>query len=196
MLAQYWVPTSTLVCVPNKRGGTLIYFFLNPANIYFSPNKFWNFPPNFHFSTINRNEKYIPPAHLFQPILLFQTTRFFQPTRLFQLTRLFGTLGIDAAKLIAASVMAAPAALAVSKLFYPETEKTKTSIDEIKLEKGSEANVLDAAAQGASTAIMLVLNIGASLIAFLAFVECINHIIGNFSVESCLAVHIIAPRIY
>jgi len=86
--------------------------------------------------------------------------------------------GIDAAKLIAASVMAAPAALAVSKLFYPETEKTKTSIDEIKLEKGSEANVLDAAAQGASTAIMLVLNIGASLIAFLAFVECINHIIG------------------
>ena len=92
--------------------------------------------------------------------------------------------------------MAAPAALAVSKLFYPETEKTKTSIDEIKLEKGSEANVLDAAAQGASTAIMLVLNIGASLIAFLAFVECINHIIGNFSVVSYLAFHIIAPRIY
>ena len=99
---------------------------------------------------------------------------------LFQPTRLFGTLGIDAAKLIAASVMAAPAALAVSKLFYPETEKTKTSIDEIKLEEGSEANILDAAAQGASSAIMLVLNIGASLIAFLAFVECINHIIGNF----------------
>ena len=131
-----------------------------------------------------------------QPTLLYQTTCFFQPTRLFQLTRLSGTLGIDAAKLIAASVMAAPAALAVSKLFYPETEKTKTSIDEIKLEKGSEANVLDAAAQGASTAIMLVLNIGASLIAFLAFVECINHIIGNFSVVSYLAVHIIAPRIY
>ena len=116
---------------------------------------------------------------------------------LFQPTRLFGTLGIDAAKLIAASVMAAPAALAVSKLFYPETEKTKTSIDEIKLEEGSEANILDAAAQGASSAIMLVLNIGASLIAFLAFVECINHIIGNFSVYlTYINAHGIAPQIY
>lgn len=91
--------------------------------------------------------------------------------------------GIDAAKLIAASVMAAPAALAVSKLFYPETEKSKTSVDDIKLEKGPEANVLDAAAQGASTAIMLVLNIAASLIAFLAFVEFLNHVIGNYDKE-------------
>ena len=51
-------------------------------------------------------------------------------------------------------------------------------MDEIKIEKGSEANILDAAAQGASTAIMLVLNIGASLVAFLAFVEFLNHVIG------------------
>lgn len=87
---------------------------------------------------------------------------------------------IDADKIIAASVMAAPAALAVSKLFYPETEKSKTTIDDIKIEKGTEANVLDAAAQGASNAIMLVLNIVASLIAFLAFVEFLNTIIGNF----------------
>ena len=185
MLAQYWVPTSTLVRVPNKHGGTLICFEKNPANIHFSNNKSRHFPTNMHFSTIEM--KNISLQHAYSNTF---TTRLFQPTRL------FGTLGIDAAKLIAASVMAAPAALAVSKLFYPETEKTKTSIDEIKLEKGSEANVLDAAAQGASTAIMLVLNIGASLIAFLAFVECINHIIGNFSVVSYLAVHIIAPRIY
>jgi len=33
------------------------------------------------------------------------------------------SFGIDAAQLISASVMAAPAALAFSKLFYPETEK-------------------------------------------------------------------------
>ena len=135
-----------------------------------------------HFSTIKMNNVFHQNAYS----TLIPTTSLFQPTRL------FGTLGIDAAKLIAASVMAAPAALAVSKLFYPETEKTKTSIDEIKLEKGSEANVLDAAAQGASTAIMLVLNIGASLIAFLAFVECVNHIIGNFSVVSYI--HSIVPK--
>ena len=42
------------------------------------------------------------------------------------------------------------------------------------------ANILDAASQGASTAIMLVLNIGASLVAFLAFVEFINQIISKY----------------
>lgn len=87
--------------------------------------------------------------------------------------------GIDAAQLIAASVMAAPAALAVSKLFYPETEVSKTTIKDIKMEKGPEANVLDAAAQGASTAVMLVLNIAASLIAFLSFVAFLNAVIGK-----------------
>ena len=91
----------------------------------------------------------------------------------------FINFGIKADLLIAASVMAAPTALAVSKLFYPELEKSKTTIDEIKLEKGQEANILDAASQGASTAIMLVLNIAASLIAFLSFVAFIDTVIGT-----------------
>ena len=88
------------------------------------------------------------------------------------------SFGIDASQLISASVMAAPAALAYSKLFYPETEKSKTTVGEIKLERGDEVNVVDAASQGASAAISLVLNIAASLIAFLAFVEFLNAIIG------------------
>ena len=123
-------------------------------------------------------------------------------------------MGIDPALLISASIMAAPAALAFSKLWYPETEKTKvrrlvlisfnikiislekpltkymnlfdfffiskkTSIDTLKIEKIEAANILDAAAQGASIAIMVVLNIGASLVAFLAFVEFINQVISK-----------------
>ena len=87
--------------------------------------------------------------------------------------------GIKAELLIAASVMAAPTALAVSKLFYPELEKSKTTIDEIEFEKGEEANVLDAASQGASNAITLVLNIAASLIAFLSFVQFIDTVVGK-----------------
>jgi len=87
------------------------------------------------------------------------------------------SFGIDASQLISASVMAAPAALAYSKLFYPETEKSKTTIGDIKLEKGEEANLVDAAAQGASNAIMLVLNIAASLVAFLAFVGFVNGVL-------------------
>ena len=43
--------------------------------------------------------------------------------------------------------MAAPASLAVSKLFYPETQQSKTTIKDIKIEKGEESNVLDAAAK-------------------------------------------------
>ena len=43
--------------------------------------------------------------------------------------------------------MAAPASLAVSKLFYPETEQSKTTIKDIKTEKAEESNVLDAAAK-------------------------------------------------
>ena len=46
--------------------------------------------------------------------------------------------------------MAAPASLAVSKLFYPETQQSKTTIKDIKIEKGEESNVLDAAAKVSS----------------------------------------------
>lgn len=46
------------------------------------------------------------------------------------------SFGISASNLISASVMAAPAALAFSKLFYPETEKSKTTAKNIRMEKG------------------------------------------------------------
>ena len=76
--------------------------------------------------------------------------------------------------------MAAPASLAVSKLFYPETETSRTTIKDIKIEEPEEANVLDAAAKGASTAIMLVLNIAASLLAFTAFISFLNEAVMVF----------------
>ena len=56
-------------------------------------------------------------------------------------------MGIPPEHLITCSFMAAPASLAVSKLFYPETQSSKTTIDDIKVDKGDEANVLDAAAK-------------------------------------------------
>ena len=88
--------------------------------------------------------------------------------------------GIPADQIISGSVMAAPTALAVSKLIYPETEESKTTFKNIKMEKDENiSNVLDAASQGASAAIMLVLNIAASLIAFLAFVAFLDATVGN-----------------
>ncbi|KAG2470897.1 S28A1 protein, partial [Polypterus senegalus] len=82
---------------------------------------------------------------------------------------------IDASALIAASVMAAPCALALSKLSYPETEESKFRCDgEIHIDAGNEQNLLEAASNGASSSIGLVANIAANLIAFLAVLEFIN----------------------
>jgi len=94
----------------------------------------------------------------------------------------FIAMGIDPGHLITCSFMAAPTALAVSKLSYPETEKSKTTFKDIKVEKGEESNVLDSAAKGASTAIMLVLNIAASLLAFIAFITFLNDAVNWFGV--------------
>nr|CAH0104896.1 unnamed protein product [Daphnia galeata] len=92
----------------------------------------------------------------------------------------FISFGISASHLLSASVMSAPAALAYSKLFYPESEKSQTKADDVEIPKGTESNALDAAAQGAANAVFLVLNIIANLIAFLAFIAFLNGIISWF----------------
>lgn len=82
-----------------------------------------------------------------------------------------------AGHLISASVMAAPACIAVSKIMYPETEEPVTAgTVKIKLEK-VDANVIDAAARGASEGLALALNVGAMLIAFIALVALLNGIL-------------------
>ncbi|XP_010004254.1 PREDICTED: sodium/nucleoside cotransporter 2-like [Chaetura pelagica] len=85
------------------------------------------------------------------------------------------SFGIDAASLIAASVMAAPCALAMSKLVYPEIEESKfKGKGSIRLSSGEEQNILEAASNGAAASVGLVANIAANLIAFLAVLEFIN----------------------
>ncbi|NXW76321.1 S28A1 protein, partial [Hirundo rustica] len=85
------------------------------------------------------------------------------------------SFGIDAASLIAASVMAAPCALAMAKLVYPEVEESKfKGKASIQLSRGEERNILEAASNGAAASVGLVANIVANLIAFLAVLEFIN----------------------
>uniref|UniRef100_A0A3P9NQA9 Sodium/nucleoside cotransporter n=1 Tax=Poecilia reticulata TaxID=8081 RepID=A0A3P9NQA9_POERE len=87
----------------------------------------------------------------------------------------FISFGIDASSLISASVMAAPCALAMSKLSYPETEESRFNSDKnIKVAAGDEQNILEAVSSGASASIGLVANIAANLIAFLAILGFIN----------------------
>ncbi len=83
-----------------------------------------------------------------------------------------------AVHLITASVMAAPASLVVSKILYPETEEPVTK-GTVKLEVEKNAsNVIEAAATGASDGLKLALNVGAMLIAFIAFVFLFNFVLG------------------
>jgi CNT family concentrative nucleoside transporter len=74
--------------------------------------------------------------------------------------------------------MSAPAALAISKLLYPETEPSLTAGEvTIKVERTS-ANVIDAAASGALDGLRLALNVGAIIIAFLALLAMVNALLG------------------
>jgi CNT family concentrative nucleoside transporter len=78
--------------------------------------------------------------------------------------------------LLAASVMAAPGAIVVSKILYPQTEAINTEI-RVSTEKiGS--NVLDAIANGTTEGLKLAVNVGAMLLVFVAFIAMINGILG------------------
>lgn len=90
----------------------------------------------------------------------------------------YSILGVPLEYLLAASFMAAPAGLVLAKLMLPETEE----IDEtnFKLEKDTmAANVIDAAANGASDGLRLAANVGAMLIAFIALIALLNGILGG-----------------
>ncbi len=82
--------------------------------------------------------------------------------------------GIKASYLLTASIMAAPAALVIAKIVWPETEESKTKGKvQVHIEK-TNANVIDAAAHGASDGLRIGLNVVAMLIAFIAIIALIN----------------------
>uniref|UniRef100_A0A8D0MQS3 Sodium/nucleoside cotransporter n=1 Tax=Sus scrofa TaxID=9823 RepID=A0A8D0MQS3_PIG len=91
------------------------------------------------------------------------------------------SFGISSSHLLTSSVMAAPAALAISKLFWPETEKPKITLkNAMKMENGDSRNLLEAATNGASSSISLVANIAVNLIAFLALLSFVNSALSWF----------------
>ena len=74
--------------------------------------------------------------------------------------------------------MSAPAALAMSKIFYPETAKPETT-GKIEMEvKSNYTNALDAITTGALDGLKLALNVGAMLIAFLGLLALVNGAFG------------------
>ena len=78
--------------------------------------------------------------------------------------------------LLAASVMAAPGAIVISKILYPQTEKINTDV-KVSIEKiGS--NILDAIANGTTEGLKLAANVAAMLLVFIAIIAMLNGILG------------------
>ena len=91
----------------------------------------------------------------------------------------YAGMGVELKYLIAASFMAAPGGLLMAKLIKPETETPDSSeVIEEEDDETKPANVIDAAASGASSGMQLALNVGAMLLAFIALIAMINGIIG------------------
>lgn len=78
--------------------------------------------------------------------------------------------------LLAASVMAAPGAIIISKILYPQTETVNTDVKVSQEKIGS--NILDAIANGTTEGLQLALNVGAMLLVFVAFIAMINGVLG------------------
>ncbi|HKB04252.1 MAG TPA: nucleoside transporter C-terminal domain-containing protein, partial [Gemmataceae bacterium] len=87
-------------------------------------------------------------------------------------------MGADPVAILATSVMAAPTGLYLSKLLLPETEEPVTRGQVRMADERKHANVIDAAAGGASDGMMLVINIIAMLIAFIAGIALVNYLLG------------------
>ena len=83
--------------------------------------------------------------------------------------------GFDLApKLITASLMAAPGALVIAKIVFPETEESQT-MGRVKLTvKSDSTNVIDAISHGAGDGFKIAMNVIAMLIGFIAVIACID----------------------
>lgn len=109
------------------------------------------------------------------------------------------SLGVPAAYLLAASLMAAPGALVISKIMFPETVKSE-SHGEVKLEiQKSHANLVDAIAAGASEGLKVGLNVIAMLIGFIALIALVDlglGQIGNLVGMPTLSMNLILGKVF
>ncbi len=90
--------------------------------------------------------------------------------------------------LLSASVMAAPGAIALSKIMVPQTEDIDNTLEVTKERLGK--NVLDAISNGTADGLKLAANVAAMLLVFYALIAGANEILGlvGLSLERILAI--------
>jgi CNT family concentrative nucleoside transporter len=95
----------------------------------------------------------------------------------------YQALGIPMEYLLIASAMVPIGSILISKIIYPQTEQIH-SITDVKIEsKGTNSNVIDALAEGASTGMQIVISIGATLVGFIGAVAFINLFLELFNLN-------------
>jgi len=90
------------------------------------------------------------------------------------------SMGVPASYLLAASLMAAPGALVISKIVFPETEESETK-GRVKLEVKKEyTNIMDAISHGATDGMKISINVIAMLIGVIALIALVDALLGYF----------------
>lgn len=90
----------------------------------------------------------------------------------------YAVIGVPVEYLIAACFMSAPGGLLFAKILMPEVDTPATELQETD-EADAPVNVIDAAANGASSGLYLALNVGAMLLAFVALIAVVNGVLGG-----------------
>lgn len=106
----------------------------------------------------------------------------------------YHALGIPMDYLLIASALVPIGSIMISKMILPQTEKV-TAISDVKMDnKGDNANVIDAIAEGAGTGMQMAISIAASLVGIIGIVAVINMLLGfvGISLEQIFS-YIFAP---
>ncbi len=91
----------------------------------------------------------------------------------------YAGMGVKMEYLLAASFMAVPGGLLFAKIICPTVEPSRVVIGHIHFDEAKAANVIEAAASGATTGLKIAVNVGAMLIAFIGLIALLNGIVGG-----------------
>ena len=91
----------------------------------------------------------------------------------------YASLGVDLNYLIAAAFMSAPAGLLMAKIMLPETQSTKSQVEEQNVVIPRATNVVEAMADGALSGVKIAVAVGATLLAFISIIAMMNGILGK-----------------
>jgi CNT family concentrative nucleoside transporter len=77
--------------------------------------------------------------------------------------------------------MAVPGGLLFAKMIFPTTEPSQVVLDSLSFDDKRSANIIEAAASGASVGLKIAINVGAMLIAFIGLIALLNEAVSGFS---------------